>query len=760
MGLCVINIASFFYIDKQFENVDYINGLAKVVSIKEEKEYTNKYVVKLLKDSEKNSIPKSNIIIYTKKDINVFPGDIVEIKGEFSKASHNRNFGGFDYNNYLKQLKIYGIVQVQEIRKIAENTSISVFFEKIRMNFLNKIDVLYKKEYSGFLKSLLLGKTDDLSETIEENFRDASISHILAISGMHVSYVIISLKMICDKIIKNKKIKNYFLIFCLIIFCVITGKSVSCVRACIMSGMICFASNFEKKNNFYISFICSWLIIIIYNPYNIYNIGLWLSYMGILGIVVLSQFFKKYFYHKIKGASNKFLSRIIFENFIITISAQILIFPIIMYVFNTISFSFFVSNILISFLIGPVLILGYISIFFSYIKIPFFEIIILIEEVLIRIILWISEVCAQLPFSKIYVTTPKFAYIVFYYLIILFLVYIFNKKKMYILRLLISYDFMKNEVKKILGNAWQKILILKKSNYFYKKYIATAIIICIFFSSNFIIGNEKILEINFVDVGQGDCTYIKTPNGKNIIIDGGEGNTRKYDYGKNVVLPYLLDKGVKKIDYLIATHADSDHIGGLFAIIENLKVENIIIGIQPESSEQYMNLLNISKKKKINILNLKAGDKMKIDEEIFINVLWPIKNKLVEENALNNNSLVFKFVYNDFSCLFTGDIEEIAEKQIVEEYENLDLLKSNILKVAHHGSKTSSIDSFVEEVKPRIALIGVGIDNKFGHPNSEIISKLETMGTRIYRTDKNGEINVYVDNKAKIKVKTIYEKSN
>lgn len=428
MGLCVINIASFFYIDKQFENVDYIKGLAKVISIKEEKEYTNKYVVKILKNNEKNSIPKANIIIYTKKDINVFPGDIIEIKGEFSKASHNRNFGGFDYNNYLKQLKIYGIVQVQEIRKIAENNSISVFFEKIRMNFLNKIDVLYKKEYSGFLKSLLLGKTDDLSETIEENFRDASISHVLAISGMHVSYVIISLKMICDKIIKNKKIRNYFLIFCLIIFCVITGKSVSCVRACIMSGMICFASNFEKKNNFYISFICSWLIIIIYNPYNIYNIGLWLSYMGTLGIVVLSQFFKKYFYHKIKGASNKFLSRIIFENFSVTISAQILIFPIIMYVFNTISFSFFVSNILISFLIGPVLILGYISIFFSYIKIPFFEIIILIEEVLIRIILGISEVCAQLPFSKIYVTTPKFAYIVFYYLIILFW-YIFLIKR-------------------------------------------------------------------------------------------------------------------------------------------------------------------------------------------------------------------------------------------------------------------------------------------------------------------------------------------
>ena len=178
-------------------------------------------------------------------------------------------------------------------------------------------------------------------------------------------------------------------------------------------------------------------------------------------------------------------------------------------------------------------------------------------------------------------------------------------------------------------------------------------------------------------------------------IDVGQGNTDKYDYGKNVVLPYLLDRKISKIDYMIISHVDSDHIGGLMAIVEGIRVDKILIGIQPESSKQFEELFFIAKQKRI---------------------------------------------------------EEIAEDIISEAYNKK--LKSNILKAAHHGSITSSSYNIFQNINPQIVLIGVGKDNKFGHPSEEVIDRFNDMGSRIYRTDIHGEINLKINKNGKIKINT------
>lgn len=785
MGLFLIKIASFFYIEKQFLKIEELDIIAKVISIKEEKDYKDKYVVKILNDNlgdsqlknitkessslkyeNQNKIKNSKIIIYVDKDNTFFPGDIVSIKGSFSMAESKRNYLGFDYRKYLKMQEIYGILEAEEIYKIGKSEDFLSMLEKLRLNFLNKIDKFYLDEEGEFLKSLLLGKTDGLSEKIEENFRDSSISHVLAISGMHVSYIIIGIKFLLDKIIKSKKLKNYILISFLLIFYLLTGGAVSALRACIMSSLILISSNCCRKNNFYISFIFSFIIIIFLNPYNIFNIGLWLSYMGTLGIVLIYPFLKKILYHKFslkkkmenKNILSKFINSVI-DNLLVTVSAQVLIFPIMIYVFNTISISFFVSNILISIFVGPVLILGYITIFADYIWFPISKIIIFFEKILINLILKIAEVCAKLPFSKIIVITPNFIFVIAFYIAVLFIVYCFYKKKIYMIKLLISFTFLKKQIVKIINVCIQKFDKNKENQLFNKRNALVKVLIFIIIFVNIssqIYKKNNILEINFVDVGQGDCTYIKTPKGKNIIIDGGEGNSDKYNYGEKVLLPYLLDKQVSRINYLIATHADSDHIGGLFAILENIKVDKVLIGIQPEVSEQFEDLEKIAKQKNIEIIFLKAGNKLTIEKDIYINVLWPIETKLIGENELNNNSLVFKFTYNNFSALFTGDIEEVAERQMVDVYKEKGILNSTLLKVAHHGSKSSSINLFLEEVKPQIALIGVGKNNNFGHPNIGVLERLKSYKTKVFRTDENGEINIFITKEGKIKIKTIY----
>lgn len=161
--------------------------------------------------------------------------------------------------------------------------------------------------------------------------------------------------------------------------------------------------------------------------------------------------------------------------------------------------------------------------------------------------------------------------------------------------------------------------------------------------------------------------------------------------------------------------------------MQEIKIKNIVIGKQFENSDNLQEILKIAKEKKSKVKIVEAGERIKIENNLYFDVLWPEQEKEITENILNNNSLIAKLVYKSFSMLFTGDIEEIAEKQILKDDKKSKLLKSTILKVAHHGSKTSSIQEFLEKVKPKIALIGVGENNKFGHPNNQVLERLNKL---------------------------------
>ncbi len=228
-----------------------------------------------------------------------------------------------------------------------------------------------------------------------------------------------------------------------------------------------------------------------------------------------------------------------------------------------------------------------------------------------------------------------------------------------------------------------------------------------------------------------------------------------FDVGESTLLPYILDRGYKKIDFIFISHFDQDHIGGIFTILEKLKVKRIFVSKQEENSENYQKFLKKVKEKNIPVTIVKKDDVINLENDVSIDILWP-RDKQIEENKINNNAIVMKLRYNKFSMLFTGDIEEIAEKEIVSIYENTDILRSAILKIAHHGSKTSTTEEFLKLVDSRIALIGVGKNNLFGHPSDEIIKRLEEINVKVYRTDLNGEIEIIVNNKGNYLVNSIY----
>lgn len=187
--------------------------------------------------------------------------------------------------------------------------------------------------------------------------------------------------------------------------------------------------------------------------------------------------------------------------------------------------------------------------------------------------------------------------------------------------------------------------------------------------------------------------------------------------------------------------------------MKNMRVKNVVIGRQFEDSENLQEFTKIVKENNIKVTTVEAGDKINIENNLYFYVLWPSAKNEIKEKSINNNALVCKLYYKDFTMLFTGDIEEKAENVIYKMYKNSKILKSDILKVAHHGSKSSSTEEFLKLVSPKIALIGVGKNNLYGHPSNIVINRLERIGTKIYRTDENGEISIIVNNKGKVKAR-------
>lgn len=265
-----------------------------------------------------------------------------------------------------------------------------------------------------------------------------------------------------------------------------------------------------------------------------------------------------------------------------------------------------------------------------------------------------------------------------------------------------------------------------------KNLFLTYILIIIIISLLIPSGKNNYLSIHTIDVGQGDSILIQTPSSKNILIDGGDDNSH------HIISSYLKKQNVENIDYIIATHFDSDHIGGLDNIIDKFNVSNIYAPNYESDTVSYQNLINSCLNKNLNLQCLSSGDFINIEDNINLAVLAP--SYIQEENNLN--SIVFRLDYKNKSFLFTGDAEANNELNIINSYELNDI---DFLKVGHHGSSSSTTSEFVEEVSPDVAVISCGYKNQYGHPHKSTLDTLEKNNVLTYRTDILGNIVFYSD---------------
>lgn len=255
--------------------------------------------------------------------------------------------------------------------------------------------------------------------------------------------------------------------------------------------------------------------------------------------------------------------------------------------------------------------------------------------------------------------------------------------------------------------------------------------------------NLKDLEINYIDVEQGNAVLINT-NNKTILIDGGNRSNSRYYYN------FIKNKNIKKIDYMIASHYDEDHISGLISILENYQVSNVLCPDYKKDTKIYKSFKNSLKKSKANIIHPKKGDNFNISDAK-IKILWPNEYK---NSSDNDNSIVLKLKYGNMSFLFPADASVNVEDQLIYSGFNL---KSDVVMLGHHGSKYSTSNEFLEEVDPKLAIISVGNNNRYGHPSNRVVKLLNDKNIKILRTDMDGDITINCDGN-RIKVKT--NKSN
>ena len=696
-----------------------------------DKKYNNIKIILIVKKNKKDN--ESNSELMKKLEF----GTQIKLAGKYTAPKGQRNFKGYSYKEYLMTKEIYGTVKIEnskDVETIKKNQS--NFFEKMINNVSNllkrKVEILLPENSASLLKGILLGDCTDISSDVKENFKECNLSHMLAVSGAHLSYLIIGINMILNKKVFGKRASKIITIFVIIIFMNITNMSPSIERAGISSIICIIASLIHRKPDAINAVAVAVLCTVIKNPFSILNIGMQLSYAGTLSLLMFANGREKNNSREIieNSEKGKNIKKYLVESIKVTLCANILIMPLTIYKFNTISLNFILANLVAGPLLGLSLILGLIMLVTSFISLNIAKFISFILNIILIILMKSTELISQIPYSNITVITPYLISIVIIYTITFLGYYIAKSPELR---------------KKLKVN---KKLIIKT--------IAIVLSITIIIVATLNVLEEKKLKRYFVDVGQGDCTYLKTPSGKNILIDGGGNSDKeKYDVGKKVLLPYLLDRRVKKLDYIIVSHFDADHAQGLEAVIQNIKVKNIIVCKQASDSALYKEIIKLCKKKNVNIITVKRGQTIKIDKYVHFEILHPGNIMLDDgKGGLNANAIVAKMYCTiknkTTTIMFTGDIEEKAEEELVKIYG--DKLKADILKVAHHGSKTSSIAEFLKCVSPKIALIGVGKDNTFGHPNSGVLSRLENINAKIYRTDKLGEITVTISkNKASIK---------
>lgn len=638
--------------------------------------------------------------------------------GERKEPQIARNFHGFNYRDYLYKQNIHFILEATYISE-CRKTSLSLvqWILLLRQQAILGVTEMFPEQSGAFMNALLFGDRQQMTFEVEEQYQQFGLVHLLAISGSHIVLLMAIVYFILLRSGVTREIATVCLIFFIPIYMILAGASPSVIRASITGVLMLIAFMCSIRLSSLDALSITAICMLIFDPYLVFNIGFQFSFVGSFALLLSAPLLLE--------SGNGVIRNSIY----ISLISQLVSTPILLYHFGYYS---------------PY------SIFLNILYVPFLSLIVLPCSIIILICMPIIpflaksfanvlsiglnlsndflSYCESLPFTRLNFGQTPILLVALYCVSIISVLMVWERR--------ISKGMMF-----IFAGIF---LFISTGHYVYPYFRESG-------------------SVTFLDVGQGDAILIRLPYDQEIyLIDTGgtirlnkeEWQRKKHEFsvGNDILIPYLQKEGIKKIDKLIVTHGDADHIGAAQELLSNITVKEVVFGRKEQEAILEKAVKKQALEKEVKISEVGEGESWRVNEAEFF-VLAPTG----KERSENNASIVLWAKLGGITWLFTGDLEEEGEKGLVATYPDL---RADVLKVAHHGSNTSSITPFLSAVQPNIAIISVGERNRYGHPHKEVIERFEKMGIEIWRTDKQGAISyVFKGERGTFRSKITYDET-
>jgi competence protein ComEC len=683
-------------------------------------------------------------------------GDILEVSGLLIRPATPGNPGAFNYRTYLEREGIHVILLARGEDSLVK-TGAGGINPLISTALAAKQKLAAAATHSltpaqaAVLNGIVFGSQGLIDQETRQAFSETGIVHILSVSGLHVGLVLGGLMGFLGLFRAPPACTAPLVTPVLLFYALMTGLNPAVLRATFMALLFVWAHHLGRDRDWPTTLALAALIILIWKPLQIYNPGFQLSFTATWGILYLGPLLAAGLARLLKGLSESAVrvaapgprgdsvpQRGISENFVrvaalalaVPLAAQLATVPLVAWYYNLFSPVSIPANLLAAPLVGLILLLGILAAILGLFWLPLAGLLNASTGVVLDLFLALVALLQELPGAVIYLATPPVLLAAVWY----------------------GGLFL---VAGICSGVWSPAVLRRFKNWTAVGAALGVVLLLIWWPWS---GGGQKLIVHFIDVGQGDCSLVQTPGGRNMLIDTGgwrEEFLSGTGAGSQVVAPYLRRIGVRRLDVLVLTHPHEDHAGGAAYLVKNFPVILALVppaalpdgsGEAPggETAEEipaaFTALMKNMEANGIPVEAAGAGDSLALDSMIDLRILSPGEMR-ASEASLNNISLVLKLTYKDRAFLFTGDVELEAQRKLLERGEELE---ADVLKMPHHGSRTL-LPELVQQVQPEIAVIQVGAHNTFGHPAPSTLELLEHSGAAVYRNDLDGAVIIETD---------------
>ena len=726
--ICLISAAALRYhmcadllpenhlLSHQIDDIETISGTIEERHLR--RDYRDKYIIKVriarIRGIERDV--KGKVMLQTSQINKRLPfGALVQLHGKLCKTPQQRNPGQFNYGAYLATKDIYHVLQIK-------NADSLVYFDRKQGNELKEHVIIPLKEFcettfltyldeesSALLRALLLGEKQDLDSATIRQFQAVGVVHVLAISGLHVGFIIAFIFTLSSILRIPLRYKIYTLLITLSIYVVMIQFKPPVLRASLMGVLILISKLNERKVSVYNIIFGSAFIILNIEPRELFNSGFQFSFIAVLSITYGYEKFDRLFPLRglilAKYPNERYLSFVlkwIWMPFLVSLSAVLGTLPLTLYYYGMLPLLAVFSNLIVIPMVAVIVFLGIFLLIFALFS-EFFArgtglLIDMIQSLLKELVKSISHI----PFASIETKIPSILEVL---LALLLLILLLNFKRKWLKKFIFSLFLF-------------SIVYLLKLNF----------------------KESNNLEVTFLDVGQGDAHFLRFPNKSTMLIDAGAASPY-WNNGLNTILPFLKHKGNLHLNYMVCSHAHDDHIGGFYDLVNKVDVDTMVLSYYDYNSKLYLDLISLCTRKKIPIKYVQRGDQLFPDRSCRVYVLHPdaeFSHAISRDGSeCNNSSIVLKVQYGNNGILFTGDLERNGEQTL---FQYAQFLESELIKVGHHGSNTSTSDMFLNYIQPLVSVVSVAENNKFGHPSPKTLQRLQGYNSKTYLTSKHGAL--------------------